>query len=221
MPLVVGGLVRFAINQRYGGNVVTNIWDVHVDGHGTADRPGAANNLAGIILDAWSVNVLANQSNTMAAESVSWIDMNSADGQTGSRSTTATRTWPAVGPNTDPGMPGNVSVLVRKITDGGRGQRNGRMYLAGIAEAFTAATTHNELSPSIVTTINGRMADFLTAVDGDHDLGGVTAAYTANSVVTRVLTRDPDGKPLTGDFATIQSLIVDPLLATQRRRLRR
>jgi hypothetical protein len=100
--------------------------------------------------------------------------------------------------------PQNVATLVRKNTGLGGRRNRGRMFLPGIPEAFTA--DNGIIAPANVTTLQ-------TAVNLLHS-GALFAASNVDAMV--LLHSTPPTTP-----TVINSLDVQNLVATQRRRLRR
>jgi hypothetical protein len=218
VPFIVPGVVRYTINQRKEGRVVANVLDYFLETTGSVeDRPGSVSDMAGVLINEWSDEILTQVTTDLVAESVSWVDLDSASGSTGIRTTTSQETWPQTGIGTNDPYPSNVAVLVKKNTAGGRGRRAGRLYLAGVSEGTNDATSSNNITAATQTALNTRFAAFLGNTNQT-----VTAAleYTSAMSVVHVLTRDADGRPLTGDHNVVTNLAVDRTLATQRRRLR-
>lgn len=218
MPLVVPGVVRFTVHGRYGNRDVANIYDVDINTRLGASRIDAINDLAGRLINAWTDEVLDWVASAYSARSVTWVDLDDDEGTTGERTSTLQHDWPIAGGNDTDAMPGNVSILIRKVTDGQRGSRNGRMYLVGVPEEATTAADPNQLFDAYVGSVNDYMQDLLTEIDGDHPLN--IGSYDANSVVTHITSRDSAGNPATGIGHTITRLVCQQTLATQRRRLR-
>lgn len=211
--LVVGGICRFAINQRYQGHQVVNLLDMDLNMGVTGDREQAIPDQAKIIAKQWKLDIFPSLANSLTLESVSWVDLDTDHGSTGEFAGDADVPLPvaaAGGPN---GQPGNVCILVRKNTTSGRGTKAGRMYVCGGAEEGTDSADPNRIKSSFVTSYN---AAFATWKDNVEQNGGGPGplAYDSHIHVVHV--------PKIGDpsSSSVTSLIVDPLLATQRRRLR-
>jgi hypothetical protein len=218
MPLVVPGVARFAINQVMGGRNVVNVLDYFIDTTGsTMSREDAVAGQAGSIVEQWSAEVQNQQTEDISAVSVSYVDLDEADGVTGSVVSGGAYTWPRAGQNTGPALPANTSVLVTKQAPSARGRRNGRMFITGFRETDTDESNPNRLSATAVGFWQSDMDSFL---ENTNELDGLGTAFSSNMVVVHITSRDSSGNPLTGDSSVVQALAVDDVVATQRRRLR-
>jgi hypothetical protein len=99
----------------------------------------------------------------------------------------------------------NVAALVRKTTSIPGRQNKGRMYVPGFAEANIDGI--GTVNSSVVTEWNGYLATFLAAIAGAPSGGFGLMVIHHNS-------------PSTLDPTNVDALILQPLVATQRRRLR-
>lgn len=220
MPFIVPGVCRYTINGRNQGRAIANVLDYRIDTTGSpTSRPDAIEALAGVLINEWCDSILPRLTNEYQFLSVSWVDLDEEDGSTGARTVTSQETLPQFGTLATPSLVSNVALLVEKNIPRQRGRRNGRMFINGLDEDATAPDTPNTLPGTQVTAWNAALAAFL----GDTQQN---VPYTADMVVTHILTYDPPltpggrPRPATGDHAIVSSLTVDPVLATQRRRLR-
>ncbi len=209
-PLVVPQVCRYAVNQTIGGQDVVNILDMQVDTTGsTTGRSDALFNVAGDILNAWSARILVNQSNQLSALSVSWLDLNTLDGNTGERSGTSANAWPKAGSLTGTGvMPAMVSLRADKATSGGRGTKRGRIYFAGMREDDTAPGVAMSWTSTIVRDWNAGLALFLQNIN-DQDAAGIPFDIQRQLVVVHAGL---------GTFSEVTGLSANPLISTQVRR---
>jgi hypothetical protein len=100
------------------------------------------------------------------------------------------------------------------------------MFLCGVDETATQNPEPDKLYTANLTQFQTAATGFYT----DTKLsGGGPTSYDASMVVVHITSREPVppdakpgtvGNPLTGVGLVVSSLTVDPLLATQRRRLR-
>lgn len=218
MPLVVPGVARFAVNQSLEGRAVVNVLDYRIDTTGsTMSREDAVDGQAGSIIEHWVAQFLPVMVDDLTLDSVSYVDLNTADGVTGSRLNGGGTSLPAAGLSTDPPLPANAALLVTKQAPSGRGRRNGRMFLAGLEEQFTSISNGNRLEEADRAGFETRTQAFLS---GTNELDTLGTAFSSNMVVVHITARDASGNPTLGDSSVVQSLIPDALLATQRRRLR-
>jgi hypothetical protein len=227
MAYVVNGVCRYTINGSMNGRAVANVLDVFIDTTGTVTaRPTAVQAFAGIVLDAWHNRILPTICAVYTAQSVTWVDLDSATGTVGSRASTPTHTWPFAGTNAIAAQAGNACALMHKNLSSTRGSRKGRMYLPGLAESYTDPAAPNVLTTSAISAYTTALNSFYNDV---HLTAGGPFAYDTHPVVSHVLTREPIDPahpdrvpaPLTGVGITVTSFTIDPVLATQRRRLRR
>ena len=218
MVLVAPGICRFTVNGSYAGRPVANVLDYRIDTTGsTMGRAEAVNNQAQDILTQWTEQMLPVVQANYIATSVSYVDLDEADGPTGSVTSSDDADWPAPGVAEGPDMPANVAGLVRKQIIGTRGRRSGRMYLCGLSEEVTAADQPNTISEAAQSFINGQLAAFLANTNNTDTLG---TAFSSDLVVVHTRQPDPEDEPIYNGFSVVDSLIVEGLLATQRRRLR-
>jgi hypothetical protein len=218
MSLIVPGVVRFNINQSMGGRVVVNIIDMFMETTGsTADRAGAINDQAGVLINQWRGDLQSTSDDSLVFNSVSWVDLDSAGGSVGSRVQSGAITLPLGGTGVGDPIPPNTAMLVTKQINGGRLRRNGRMYMAGQRESVTEPTNGGLFTTAWVTTVNTALANFLGNIN--QTVTGVFTYTSAMSVVS-ITGRDADGNPTTGVHSVVTALVAQRLAATQRRRLR-
>lgn len=219
MPLlIVPGVCRFAINQRQELRQVVNIVDMIIDTTGSLiSRDEAIDNQAGILINEWTEHIQPAQADDLSFESVSYVDLDSSAGITGSRTSSGAITLPQPGGASGDTVTANTAALVRKqLESSGRGRRNGRLYMAGLTEGVTEPGNGNVLTSVARADLQSRWTNFLAAIN-QADSGG---DFGSNWCVVQVTSRDADGHPLTGIGREIGGVSVDFLLATQRRRLR-
>ena len=211
MPvLVVPDVCRFSVHQSLGGQEVVNIIDMQVDTTGSeVSRSEALFDVAGDILNNWNDHILGGQINDLQAVSVDWIDLNSENGPTGSRSTTSANQWPKAGSDAGSSiMPGMVALRIDKQTAGGRGTKKGRMYLAGVHEDATPSADSQRWDPGYTSGWTGRVTDLLEGIN-DQDLGGIPLAVSRQMVVVHAKL---------GTYSEVTGLSANPYIATQVRR---
>lgn len=111
------------------------------------------------------------------------------------------------GGRSEPPMPQNCAVLVHKRTASAGRRNRGRFYLPGINEQAVDGTGRL-IAGDLLTGLITQAGEFL----GDYATGGVGNLYLLHS--------DPVGVEGPGAPTQITALQVDPIIATQRRRLR-
>jgi hypothetical protein len=142
------------------------------------------------------MDIMAVQSSSWQLESVTLTIMTA----TGPISGIDTRS-PLTGTNGADGSSPQVAILVRKSTDQGGRQGRGRMYIPGPSEVDTNAD--GLLSAGFLTLCNTVFGDMIND-------------FSLNDVPLRLLHSSGGPSP-----AVVTGLSTDPVLATQRRRLRR
>lgn len=209
-PIVVPGVTRFAVNQQIGGQDVVNIVDMQVDTTGSQLDRGTANlRVAEDILDNWDDHILGNLVAELSGQNVSWLDLNSLDGNVGVTTVGKTTTWPKAGGVAGfPVMPAMIALRVNKATSGGRGTRQGRMYLAGASEDWTATGVSQSFTAAIVASWNGFLQLFL---NGINDAGISAEPQRQMVVVHDTITAAPS-------FTEVTGLTADSRISTQVRR---
>lgn len=209
MALVVPSVARFAVNGTYGDRPVVNVLDFQIDTTGSGlDRDQAVYDTAGNIINSWYEHVLPRTVSQYSLQSVSWVDLNSLGGSTGSRVATSEHTLPQPGRDGNVSTVGNISVLVTKQTVSGRGRRNGRIYFVGLDETDVGTS---DLSPTALGLWQDAMDDLLAELNDAPPV-----SLTRQLVV--VHTTGPN--PTTGTYTSVDQLVVQARVATQRRRLR-
>ena len=210
---MIGGVCRFTLHGTIHGRQWAQILDMHIDSASGGDRDDHVKDQAQVLLNAWIDNIKTQVSNQCILTSVSWVDLDSASGSTGSRSdATAPRVMPAPGLAAGNPLAGHSAVLIKKQAIGGRGARSGRWYLPGMDESdFTA----NTMVGSVKAALQAKVGTFLSAINQSGKipvLGGGT--YDSELVVVHT--------PQSGPASTskVTAFTVDSTMATQRRRLR-
>lgn len=216
MPAIVAnGICRFTVHGTFAGRPVANILDMKIDTTGTLfNRHSAIEQQSGAIMAAWSELVLDSiVVNNYVATKVSWIDLDSLTGETGERSVGGGNTWPKAGNGTVSAMPGNVALRINKLTNGGRGSKQGRMYLCGVAENWTSDEDPNLIIGVNAAGVTEAMGQFLDDICLN---AGLANPDLVSSQLHVVHTKD-------GEFVNsteVVGLECDSTLASQRRRLR-
>jgi hypothetical protein len=215
VALIAPDVCRYAVNGQYGGHDVVNIIDMTIDTTGTInDRADSCFDQAGIIINEWDNSILELINTEYTAESVSWIDLDSAEGSVGVRTSTDSTTWSSPGRSVGQGAPGNVATRINKNTTATRGQRQGRMYLAGFAEGWSLAGEVNQVNSDVPSQVNPTLASFLADINQTE--GGIAGQpYESHMVVVHTKSG------LFDSHSEVTSLTIDLYTASQVRRIRR
>lgn len=211
--LLAPGICRYALHGTYGGRPVVNIVDMKIDTTGASvDRDEAIFEICGDIMNNWFEQVVDYTiCDDFIFTKASWVDLDSLDGSVGERSSTSLHALPLPGGLDVAPMPGNVALRVNKNTVARRGERQGRMYVCGIAEGLTAPGGPNMVNTGDLPAMNTAFSTFFTNIT---DEGIEILEETQSMVVVHTV----DGAFTSS--STVTGLTVDPMVASQRRRLR-
>lgn len=220
MPLirVVNGVARYSIESTLLGKPHVNVMDIKIDTTGSVlSRAECVEEQATILRDEWASEVLPLLVDDLVLTGVSWVDIDDTDGSTGSVGVSGV-------PDTsgdDAGAPlvPNTAALVKKLTTSQRGHRNGRMYIGGLNETLVSAA--GIIDVTFAGTLQAGLDAFKT--DSEQD-GSGPGGWSSQFVVTH-FPPIPDPIPsgdttFVGESSVVSALQLDPIVATQRRRLR-
>lgn len=213
--LVAPGICRYSVHGSYGGRAVVNIIDMKLDTTGSVhSRSEAIAAQAKRIIDSWCNEIVGFLLvDNYVAEELRWIDLDSLSGEVGATSEGNDEEFPRAGAGAQSAMPGNVAIRCNKQTSGGRGTRKGRMYLCGLAENQTDDANPNSMSAAFITGGNERLANLLTQVTAESALPGLLDWTSQWHVIHTI-----DG--VFDSTSEVTGLTIDPVLGSQRRRLR-
>lgn len=204
-PIVVPNVVRYSLIHSLYNQDVVNVMDVEIV---APDRVQAAQFVSQAMIDSWVEDVMPLLSQSLAFLNVTWVDLNSLDGFTGSNSLGNTATLPVNGTGSDNALPGNTCVRVRKVIAGAnRRERSGTVRLAGIPESYSVAGQGNTLSTQAISGFNTGMNAFLASFETSLNEGDATpcVVHTVAGVGT--------------GSSPIQIFSTQGILGTQRRRM--
>lgn len=217
--LIVPNVARYAVTGLMSGRAITNVFDVRIFNLGaTVTRAEAVEDQAGVFVNQWKADIVPQMVNNYSFTQVSWVDLNSADGTVGIRTSTGTTTLPQAGGSASEPLPANVATLVRKLTVSARGARKGRTYWYGANELATVDADPNTIISATVTGFQTSWNNFFGNVN--QDASGILFNYDSRLCVVHITERDGDGHPTAGVSTDVTSFSVQARLATQRRRLR-
>lgn len=212
-PIVANGVARYTVNGTFAGRPVANIIDMDIETTGSVvDRAAAVAAQAGIVINEWCDHVLPLVVDDYVFTSVSWVDLDSLNGSTGERTSTDQETLPQAGSSTGAPLPGNVAARVNKATVAQRGQRQGRMYLVGVPESVTPSGEPNSIDAATAESWSDSLNSMLGNLNQSE--GDIGTEYTSEMVVVHTSEGEYESQ------SVVQSLTVERLLGSQRRRLR-
>lgn len=170
MPLVFDGIMRFSIIGNLFGEDCVNIFDADVSTGLGETRAIAASDIAGDILNNWTDHILPIVSAGYEAREVRWVDLNSLDGSTGSRSATDVETWPQSGGIEENTLPNSTYLkVVKQVENKTRTERNGATRLGGIPESATIGANGNSVNPTYLANVASAFEDFKDGINGAVD----------------------------------------------------
>lgn len=179
-PLLMTNIVRYALNGRWtNGRPIVNILDMDVRTNSLPDPGGflperdeAVEEAAERLATAWQEHLLPNLSSSYGFEGVSWVDLDSESGSTGS--IVPVSDYPQVGAlGADAEVPQTTLLVEKQLSGRRRGTRNGRWYISGVPEM--RIDNNGIVLPIWVTQMDNALSDFL---------GDVSKEGTADHVWT-------------------------------------
>lgn len=201
---------EIAIRALYAGREHVNVLHYVNDESAVNDETKARD-----ILDNWQDHIMASLSDQYVLQGATWRSLDRNDLNQGTLAPDpAKRTS---GASAATAAPPHVCFLVKKITTGRqRGQRDGRMFLSGVAEIVVDAAGH--LSAAHQADMN---ADLQAFFDGVTDLD-VSQNSTSGLVVlnTTPASREPGTVEVDLTYRRVSDLVLDPVVSSQRDRLR-
>lgn len=218
MVMTCPDVCRFTIHGHWStGRAIDNVLDYQVDTTGgTLTREEGIEGYADDIIQNWQAHVLPFLTDNYTVDGISWVDLDQEDGSTGNRP-------PSVGDPTNSGTaqascPPQVCFLVKKSAIGGRGKRSGRLYISGVAEVDCNEDGTLRMDPGQSPALLEAGLEVFrenTEQPGPVDREGIM-------VVVHLGPRPAPGQPdnRVGTYTPVTSLLLDPMVATQRRRLR-
>lgn len=160
MPIVAPDVVRYSINGSYLNRPAVNILDMVVKSQNEGQRPRdeVIPAVAGRMINQWVDNVMTRFNSSYSFQSVSWVDLNSEQGQVGSRTSTDEYTLPRAAPGAGEPLTAALAMLVEKVTQRQRGSRPGRWFLPAFTEGDISG---NIWIGSTLSATNDALSNFL------------------------------------------------------------
>lgn len=209
MPITIPNVCRFTVVGTAGTYAHDNIVDINYVLETGADKSVVLEALAELVATRWQTDILPNLGNQVTITGVKFVDLNSADGPTGEGDTNPSLdTEGGIGGGQ---MPANTTFLIKKRISATRDVRPGRWYLSGVAEGTVDDTGNVNLSSAQATDLRDGAVTFVETIFS----GGPIAIDGLESSVVVV------GHPRQHNFSYITGMILDPRIATQRRRIGR
>lgn len=208
--------IEIAVMQTYAGKPVVNVWHMYHDQELTGgDKESVVRDFA----NNWQDHVLNMQDDFVVLQSFEWRSLDQSDPTVGTLQPDPAKDNSGQTPAS--GSPPNVAFLLHKNTAARpRGRRDGRCYLAGVGESATGED--GTIDPASLAIYDGWLEDFY---NGISDTGTVVGGWNGDSypvvLETTPASRAPGSASVTVGTRRITSITCDPVVATQRRRLRR
>lgn len=195
--LVVPSIVRCTatgriIDDRWA--CVTDLFVVEgIDGVPSGpDRESQIRQATDRLWDAWYI-LLGELSDQLFLDSIEWVDLDLADGMTGSKTGTTSHPGPLQGRSTSAPSPSNVAMIATKVEQRARrGVRTGRMFIPGVRASMI---TGNTLEASDRTAVQAALDGFVDEVNNDGS--GTSAASSELRTVHVPRTGDPFSSAVT------------------------
>lgn len=205
-------IIEIAVHHTYNGKDAVNVWHMWFDAEfGTDTKTAVVRDFA----NNWQDHMMGLMNFSATVTRFDWRSLD--DGELGTLAPDPAKdTTGGTGAATS-GMSPNVALLVHKVTsDRERGQRDGRSFLVGADESVTLP--NGSLEPTYVTAAQALLDSFLSGVS-DISGGGAGDRYPA-VLNTTPASRAPGSTPVTISSRRVTALTIDPVVSTQRDRLR-
>lgn len=211
--LVVPHVVQVSAYGTVSGRAWASVW--HLQNAPAWWELGApVSEVARDFANNWQDHVMTILTNNVILTGFQYLSLDSADGTTGVLAPDAAKR--TVGAGTSTPLPPNNCILVRKSGGTSRGARSGRAYLPGVAEA--SVDPAGIIAAATVTGIQGAMNSFF---DGLDTPSGDASTQRHLAIVHRPPSARIKGpQVVVGTSSRVEALMVDSVIATQRRRLR-
>lgn len=202
-------VAEMAIEHTYGGREAVNVLHFVNDEGALSDEAKARD-----VLNNWQEHIMALLDSQVTLTGARWRSLDPDDTNQGELAPDPAKQVTGLFNGT--GLPANSALLVKKVTNNRqRGQRDGRMFLVGVA-AQVAET--GLLQTAYLNQIQTALDTFLDDVNDDaFGVGGGSGLVVLN---TTPASRLPGGPPQTLSYRTVSALLIDPRIASQRDRLR-
>lgn len=217
MPIIVPQVVRCSINGTYLGRPAVNVMDMFCgDGDGVSNpRQTNIDVMLETFMNAWIEHMINGLSTEYQTQSITWVDLDSEFGATGTKTSTASHDFPRNGVEVGNPYGAQVAHLMTKVGTSARGQRNGRWFLPGLTESNV---TGNMLTSGHLDDMNAFGSQFVEATTET----GVLATTHYYPVIVHTKSDnivDPPVVVVTGT-SQIHDMVCSAQVASQRRRNR-
>lgn len=159
--LVAPDVCRYVIEGTYLSKPCLNVLDMVVQAGDSpvVPRSEVIPEVAKLLIDNWKNKICTNVSSDYTFNAVSWVDLDTADGQTGSRTSSPTYNLPQSGSRPGDPITAAVAILITKETTASRGLRPGRWFIGGLTEGDVSG---NIINGSYLGDFNTALGDMVT-----------------------------------------------------------
>lgn len=201
-------VIEIAVRHLVSGRTSVNVWHVKL---GVLDTGGPEAN-ARDFLDNWQDHVMPLLTNNVVLQGAEYRSLDRGNSESGFLIPDDTK--PTVGEIAGAASPPNVTWLIRKqVTGRARGEKNGRCYVSGVEEAgVSAAGVVGGDYPGLWSTA---LDDLYSGVAGG--IGPLNQLVVLTIPKAARVKGDTEFDVGTNEVTQLQ---LDPMVATQRRRLR-
>lgn len=205
-------IIEIAAVGTVGTKPHVNVWHMWFDSElGTDTKVAVVEDFR----NNWQDHVMSFLADSYKIQEFAWRSLDTNDASNGVvQPDGVKRTQGALA---EPALPPNVALLIEKNTDNRpRGRRDGRSFLGGYPEGRTGQA--GELLAADITTINTALAAFY---NGISDTSGSASGDRYPAVLeTTPASRAKGTTAVTIGSRRVTSITVDPVVSTQRDRLR-
>lgn len=216
VAIIAPNCVRVTLVGEYLNRPALNVMDMVVaDANAPDTREDAVKFAAAQVGKVWTTTVMQLLSSSYSLERVDYLDLSEEDGVVGSLTEVDGVSLPQTGDLSGDPITAAVALLVTKQTVARRGQRQGRMFIAGLTEGYVNG---NILDSSYQGPMNDELDTFLASITETSPIAQneyfPTVIHTRNEGTAAV-----PNIVYTGN-SQITGLSVSGRVSTQRRRNR-
>lgn len=162
MAIIAPNCVRVTLVGTYLNRPCLNVMDMAVaDANAPNTREDAVRFAAAQVGKVWTTTVMQLLHSSYTLDRVDYLDLSEEDGVVGSLSIVDGVSLPVAGEIGGQAITAAVAVLVTKQTVARRGQRSGRMFVAGLAEQYVEG---NILTGEFQGALNDELDTFLASI---------------------------------------------------------